>query len=181
MLEQKDKRKLVSRKLWCQVMYIQSVYNWRGVGTGTNYGWQGTSKQTITLSVCHEGVVLFLLLSISLYHLFTETRKKAKEKYDSECAKQANLESQLTSILLRDAERVKNKLERCRAEVNTLGTKNTWEPLERTSISLNNLVDNEYQSACLKLTEATAIWNAEWKIACDVSHSISLSTESSPY
>lgn len=35
---------------------------------------------------------------------------------------------------------------------------------------LNDDVDNEYHSACLKLTEATAIWNAEWKIACDVSY-----------
>ncbi|KAH8556316.1 hypothetical protein BGW37DRAFT_7751 [Umbelopsis sp. PMI_123] len=72
---------------------------------------------------------------------------KAKEKYDAECGKQANLESQLTSLSTRDADRLRQKVERCKVEVNTL--------------------DNEYQSACLKLTEATAIWNAEWKIACD--------------
>ncbi|KAG2188894.1 hypothetical protein INT44_004034 [Umbelopsis vinacea] len=73
--------------------------------------------------------------------------EKAKEKYDSECGKHANLESQLASTSARDADRLRLKIERCKAEVDTL--------------------DNEYQSACLKLTEATAIWNAEWKIACD--------------
>ncbi|KAG2182406.1 hypothetical protein INT43_007336, partial [Umbelopsis isabellina] len=74
---------------------------------------------------------------------------KAKEKYDSECSKQSNIEGQISSALPRDADRLKNKLDRCRAEVETL--------------------DSEYHTACLKLTEATAIWNAEWKIACDVS------------
>lgn len=53
---------------------------------------------------------------------------KAKEKYDSECSKQSNLEAQLPSALPRDADRLKNKLDRCRAEVETLGTYNYgWE------------------------------------------------------
>lgn len=30
-------------------------------------------------------------------------------------------------------------------------------------------VDKEYKDACAKLTDATALWNHEWKIACDVS------------
>ncbi|KAI9499677.1 hypothetical protein BDB00DRAFT_866537 [Zychaea mexicana] len=73
---------------------------------------------------------------------------KAKEKYEAECAKQVSLESQLTSTSVgyREADRLRQKLERSQNEIKTL--------------------EKEYKNACSKLADATATWNSEWKVAC---------------
>ncbi|KAI8374153.1 uncharacterized protein BYT42DRAFT_575308 [Radiomyces spectabilis] len=79
--------------------------------------------------------------------LHTSHVARAKEKYESECAKKITLEGQLASASLREAERLRQKIDRCTHEIATL--------------------ELEYKNACLKLADATAIWKAEWKIACD--------------
>lgn len=60
------------------------------------------------------------------------------------------LESQLPSAGGREAERLRQKVERTQQEIRTL--------------------DLEYKNACTKLTEATAVWDNGWKYACDVGY-----------
>ncbi|KAI8073095.1 hypothetical protein BC940DRAFT_290521 [Gongronella butleri] len=72
---------------------------------------------------------------------------KAKEKYEVECNKLVTFEGQLATAMGKDAERLQQKLQRCKFEMPTL--------------------EQEYKSACTKLAEATRIWDAEWKTACD--------------
>ncbi|KAI8148648.1 hypothetical protein BJV82DRAFT_664006 [Fennellomyces sp. T-0311] len=73
---------------------------------------------------------------------------KAKEKYEAECAKQVSLESQLsTTTGIRETERLRQKVDRSQHEIKTL--------------------EKEYRNACTKLAETTAIWNNEWRVACD--------------
>ncbi|KAL1935630.1 hypothetical protein VTP01DRAFT_4770 [Rhizomucor pusillus] len=79
--------------------------------------------------------------------LYTSHVARAKEKYEAECAKQANLENQLQTSAGREADRIRQKLDRCQIEIKTL--------------------EKEYRNACSKAAEATAVWNHEWKIACD--------------
>ncbi|KAI9030724.1 hypothetical protein CLU79DRAFT_883874 [Phycomyces nitens] len=79
--------------------------------------------------------------------LHTTHVARAKEKYEAECAKQITLEKQFSSAGQREQERLRQKIEKCTHDIKTL--------------------DNEYQHACLKSAEATAVWNTEWKIACD--------------
>jgi hypothetical protein len=97
-LEQKDKRKLVSE---CSCHDKDKIMTDAGNQVQTTVDKAHRNKQL------HSAYVT-----------------KAKEKYDSECSKQANLESQLPSALPRDADRLKHKLDRCRQEVETLGTNN---------------------------------------------------------
>ncbi|KAG0175544.1 hypothetical protein DFQ28_008875 [Apophysomyces sp. BC1034] len=72
---------------------------------------------------------------------------KAKEKYETECAKQLTLENQFSGAGTREAERLRQKIDRTQQEIKTL--------------------DQEYKNACFKLAEATAVWNNGWKYACD--------------
>ncbi|KAI8084539.1 uncharacterized protein BX664DRAFT_337212 [Halteromyces radiatus] len=72
---------------------------------------------------------------------------KAKEKYETECAKQISYEAQLSTAGLREADRLRQKLERCTHDI--------------------GIFEQEYKSACHKLADATSIWDTEWKNACD--------------
>ncbi|KAI7868001.1 hypothetical protein BDF14DRAFT_1798612 [Spinellus fusiger] len=72
---------------------------------------------------------------------------RASEKYEAECARNNTLETQMSVAGQREAERIKQKIERSTQDIKTL--------------------DDEYKNACLKLAETTALWNTEWKTACD--------------
>ncbi|CAO3586660.1 unnamed protein product [Absidia cylindrospora] len=79
--------------------------------------------------------------------LHTAHVAKAKEKYESECVKQISYEGQLTTAGLREADRLRQKLDKCSHDI--------------------AIFEQEYKSACAKLADATAIWDTEWKYACD--------------
>ncbi|KAI7882609.1 hypothetical protein K492DRAFT_224267 [Lichtheimia hyalospora FSU 10163] len=82
---------------------------------------------------------------------------KAKEKYEAECAKKVSLEHQIASATAsKDMDRLQFKVERSKNEIRTLG-----------KYKLGLHTNKEYKDACAKLTDATALWNHEWKIACD--------------
>ncbi|KAI9263454.1 hypothetical protein BDA99DRAFT_510258 [Phascolomyces articulosus] len=79
--------------------------------------------------------------------LHTAQVNKTKEKYEAECVKSVSLENQLsTTTGFREIERLRQKFERSQNEIKTL--------------------EKEYKNACSKLTDATTVWNNEWKIAC---------------
>ncbi|ORZ16531.1 hypothetical protein BCR42DRAFT_415250 [Absidia repens] len=79
--------------------------------------------------------------------LHTAHVAKAKEKYESECVKQISYEGQLTTAGLREADRLRQKLDKCSHDI--------------------AIFEQEYKSACAKLADATAVWDTEWKYACD--------------
>ncbi|KAI8343359.1 hypothetical protein BC941DRAFT_411139 [Chlamydoabsidia padenii] len=79
--------------------------------------------------------------------LHTAHVAKAKEKYESECVKQISYEGQLTTAGFREADRLRQKLDKCTHDI--------------------GVFEQEYKSACAKLADATTIWNNEWKYACD--------------
>ncbi|SAM01071.1 hypothetical protein [Absidia glauca] len=79
--------------------------------------------------------------------LHTAHVAKAKEKYESECVKQISYEGQLTTAGFREADRLRQKLERCTHDI--------------------GVFEQEYKSACAKLADATTVWDNEWKYACD--------------
>ncbi|KAI9307276.1 hypothetical protein BJ944DRAFT_25677 [Cunninghamella echinulata] len=72
---------------------------------------------------------------------------KAKEKYENECARQVKIESQIPTVGLREAERLKIKLEKCIHDV--------------------KVFEQEYKSACVKLADTTTKWDKGWESACE--------------
>ncbi|CAO3630982.1 unnamed protein product [Cunninghamella echinulata] len=72
---------------------------------------------------------------------------KAKEKYENECARQVKIESQIPTVGLREADRLKIKLEKCVHDVKTF--------------------EQEYKSACVKLADTTTKWDKGWESACE--------------
>ncbi|ORE09924.1 hypothetical protein BCV72DRAFT_47294, partial [Rhizopus microsporus var. microsporus] len=72
---------------------------------------------------------------------------KVKEKYESDCAKLYTLQAQLPNAAGREADRIKQKIDRTQHEI--------------------KIQEQEYKNACNKLADATEQWNKAWKIACD--------------
>ncbi|KAI7904994.1 uncharacterized protein BX663DRAFT_450382 [Cokeromyces recurvatus] len=72
---------------------------------------------------------------------------KAKEKYESDCAKLVTLQSQIGNVSGREAERIRQRIERTQHEI--------------------KIQEQEYKNACIKVSEATESWNKAWKMACD--------------
>ncbi|KAK4509509.1 uncharacterized protein ATC70_007861 [Mucor velutinosus] len=73
---------------------------------------------------------------------------KAKEKYESECAKLITMQTQIASVSGREAERMKQRMERTQHEI--------------------KVQEQEYRNACIKAADATDGWNKAWKMACDI-------------
>ncbi|CAO3703569.1 unnamed protein product [Rhizopus stolonifer] len=74
---------------------------------------------------------------------------KVKEKYESDCAKFYTLQAQLPNTAGREADRMKQKMDRQQQEI--------------------KVQEQEYRNACIKLADATDQWNKAWKMTCDVS------------
>ncbi|GAN06689.1 hypothetical protein MAM1_0133d06177 [Mucor ambiguus] len=73
---------------------------------------------------------------------------KVKEKYESECAKLITMQTQIASVSGREAERMKQRMERTQHEI--------------------KVQEQEYRNACIKAADATDGWNKTWKMACDI-------------
>ncbi|CAO0792851.1 unnamed protein product [Mucor circinelloides] len=73
---------------------------------------------------------------------------KVKEKYESECAKLITMQTQIASVSGREAERMKQRMERTQHEI--------------------KIQEQEYRNACIKAADATDGWNKAWKMACDI-------------
>ncbi|KAI8967486.1 hypothetical protein BDF20DRAFT_1004693 [Mycotypha africana] len=72
---------------------------------------------------------------------------KVKEKYEADCAKVVGMQTQLHSLSGREAERVRQKIERLQQEA--------------------KIQEQEYRNACDRVADATVAWNRMWKLACD--------------
>lgn len=81
---------------------------------------------------------------------------KVKEKYESECAKLITMQTQIASVSGREAERMKQRMERTQHEI--------------------KIQEQEYRNACIKAADATDGWNKAWKMACDVSLFLCIAT-----
>ncbi|KAI9270088.1 hypothetical protein EDC94DRAFT_337763 [Helicostylum pulchrum] len=72
---------------------------------------------------------------------------KVKEKYESDCAKLITLQTQITTATGREADRMKQRIDRTQHEI--------------------KIQEQEYKNACIKVADATKAWNQTWKISCD--------------
>lgn len=91
---------------------------------------------------------------------------KVKEKYESDCAKLYTLQAQLPNAAGREADRIKQKIDRTQHEIKIQGKALLF---VLYLYLLFSIVEQEYKNACNKLADATEQWNKAWKIACDVS------------
>ncbi|KAI9341308.1 hypothetical protein BD770DRAFT_399093 [Pilaira anomala] len=72
---------------------------------------------------------------------------KVKEKYESDCAKLITLQAQIVSATGREADRMKQRIDRTQHEI--------------------KIQEQEYKNACMKVADATRAWNQTWKLTCD--------------
>ncbi|ORX54495.1 hypothetical protein DM01DRAFT_1335631 [Hesseltinella vesiculosa] len=79
--------------------------------------------------------------------LYSAHLDKAKEKYEIECSKLVTFEGHLSTAMGRELEKLQQKIHRSKYDV--------------------HVFEQEYKSACIKLSEATMVWDCEWKAACD--------------